>query len=334
MSYTVVRGYGSIMNVPRVFTYAEAKSLFDSIKPLRGRSVEIRPLGSRRNADQYRVRMKDNDVEFILYHTPVITYKSNGDVTLQTDGWNTSSTHQFITHVLKINCYGSRSKSVIEVDLCRYIIGDGLTLGRRDGDWCVLSGGQDLYDWRIDRKSANNVRGRYSEFYKYFKGFLNLRAYELVEKGKYFYDIKYQAVSFSLQEAINLLGSTNHRERGCLEISFMGTEDMNNKSSKGYDHSIKSLLSLIENGQGESAYHNFYRVSMLLLLHLYGDNSYQKGDESRIIHIRLSGILPLFDTVLFKRFSDEVLVWQKLAKGKLPTEKYLSWVTTLPASRE
>ena len=106
-------GYQTVMNVPRVLTYALAKNLFDSIKPIRGRSPEIRPLGSRRDADTYWVRMDGEDVQFVLYKTPVITYRPNGDVVLSNGGYSTVSTHQFFDRVLGVDARASRQVSVI-----------------------------------------------------------------------------------------------------------------------------------------------------------------------------------------------------------------------------
>ena len=352
-------GYATVMNVPRVRTYAQAKSLFDSIKPLRGRAVEIRPLGNRRDADQYWVRMNGDEVEFILYKTPVMTYKPDGDIEITTDGWNTTSTHQFIARVLNVNCYGSRNKSILEVNSCKHVISDKLTLRLENGNWCISGNAQDLYDWRIDRKVANNVRGRYSEFYKYLKGFVNLRTHEITEKF-HWNEIQYQGISFSMKEAVDLIGTVQHsKEKGWWLVGGLSTGGREtdilrkpspvkysiaveyDKAFEEYKGCVNAFLNLVKGGQGDDAYQNFYKASMLLMLYgtrdalhgVGGGFAYQKSEENKVWNIKSNTILPLLDTILFKWHSDEVLVWQKLPKGRLPTDKYVTWVNKQGVSK-
>ena len=181
-------GYQTVMNVPRVTTYSEAKNLYESIKPIRGRSPEIRPLGNRRDADSYWVRMNGEDVEFVLYKSPVITYKPDGAVVLTPDTYSTVSTHQFFDRVLGVDARASRQVSVIgllnkkgEV-VNRYTVRgkDTLTL-KLDalGNWSCIEGAKTQFAWHLNRQEATNVRLRYKEFITYFKGVVSLRTEEI-----------------------------------------------------------------------------------------------------------------------------------------------------------
>jgi len=80
-----VMGYATVQRVPRVHDYAQALRIHDNTKPLRGRSPEIKPLGARRDADTYHVRMNGEAVELVLYRTPVITFMPDDAVVLFVD---------------------------------------------------------------------------------------------------------------------------------------------------------------------------------------------------------------------------------------------------------
>ena len=54
------------MRVPRVDNYEFAKRIYNNTKPLRGRAEEIRPLGNRRDADTYHIRMNGEAVELVF----------------------------------------------------------------------------------------------------------------------------------------------------------------------------------------------------------------------------------------------------------------------------
>ncbi len=117
-------GYATIRRVPRVLYYQEALKIHDSIKPLRGRAIEIRPLGNRRDADTYHIRKNGDAIELVLYKTPVITFMPDGDVVIFIDGYNSVSTHQFIDHVLNIRAQGARRTTVLTINGQKYTIAD------------------------------------------------------------------------------------------------------------------------------------------------------------------------------------------------------------------
>jgi hypothetical protein len=75
--------------------YNHYKNLFESVKPIRGRSVDVRPIGKRRR-DWEIVRMDGDVVECVLYQTPVVRYYPNGDVGVQCGGWASPSTAEFM----------------------------------------------------------------------------------------------------------------------------------------------------------------------------------------------------------------------------------------------
>lgn len=75
--------------------YNHYKNLFESVKPIRGRSVDVRPIGKRRR-DWETVRMDGDVVECVLYQTPVVRYYPDGRVGVQCGGWVSPSTAEFM----------------------------------------------------------------------------------------------------------------------------------------------------------------------------------------------------------------------------------------------
>jgi hypothetical protein len=78
--------------------HAQYKNLHDSIKPIRGRAVEARPIGERRR-DWELIEMDGDVVACRLYNTQVVRYYPDGRIGVQCGGWQTPSTADFIyTH--------------------------------------------------------------------------------------------------------------------------------------------------------------------------------------------------------------------------------------------
>lgn len=75
--------------------YEHYKHLFNSVKPIRGRAVDTRPIGERRR-DWELIQMDGEVVECVLYQTPVVRYYPDGRIGLQCGGWPTPSTAEFI----------------------------------------------------------------------------------------------------------------------------------------------------------------------------------------------------------------------------------------------
>ncbi len=136
-------GYATVKRVPRVFDRRHAKQVHDNAVPIRGRAFEVRPLGNRKDVDIYSVRMDGDDVEFVLYKTPVITYKPDGEIVLRTAGWASVSSHQFIQQVLGIPARGKSGSSVLIVNGQHYTMTGNNPLvirrGEGTGTWRVLA---------------------------------------------------------------------------------------------------------------------------------------------------------------------------------------------------
>jgi hypothetical protein len=75
--------------------YDHYRNKYESIKPIRGRSEEVRPIGERRR-DWETIRMEGDVVACCLYQTQVVRYYPDGRIGLRTGGWATNSTAEFM----------------------------------------------------------------------------------------------------------------------------------------------------------------------------------------------------------------------------------------------
>ena len=339
-------GYQTVMNVPRVETYALAKNLFDSIKPIRGRDPEIRPLGNRRDADSYWVRMNGDDVEFVLYKSAVITYKPDGGVVLTPDTYSTVSTHQFFDRVLGVDARASRQNSVIgllnkkgEV-MNRYTVRgkDTLTLKLdKSGNWQCVEGAKAQFAWHLDRREATNVRNRYKEFITYFKGMVSLRTEEIVMQ---YYNANMSGVRISLNELQTAFGVekpegdephiNNDPDSIIGNMRWMHDKPQRHynygtQRAKEYDEGMAQFMELIKSDQPEDVKHlNFYKGALAVLLS--GDRIYQRGQDDNTYIVKSNPIVKALDTVLLRAHANEVLVRKELPIGSVSKGAYEGWL--------
>jgi len=323
-------GYATVMNVPRVFSYAEAKKIHDSTTPIRGRSPEIRPLGNRRDADSYWVRMNGEDVEFVLYKSAVITYKPDGGVVLTPDTYSTVSTHQFFARVLGVGANAVRQNTVITIGDKRYTVRgkDTLTLKLEGGNWQCVEGAKPQFAWHLDRREATNVRNRYKEFITYFKGMVSLRTEEIEMP---YYSNTYQGIRVSLteiQQAFeteltepdNILGTVQY-------IQDLPQRHYNYGSQREaeYRDGIAWFIEAIKSDQPEDVKHlNFYRGALAVLL--TAERIYQRGQEDNTYIAKAKNITKALDTTLLRAHAEQVLVRKELPIGSVSKGAYDMWL--------
>ena len=350
-------GYATVKRVPQVTDYRDALRRYNTSKPIRGRAFEVRPLGERRDVDTYSIRMNGNDVELVLYKTPVITYKPNGEIVLRTDGWASVASHQFITRVLGIFAHGKAGSSVLRVDKQDYTMtGDKtLTLCREGtGAWKVLEY-ETLYGYKASRKALTNVRSRYSEFRKYLGGFINLRQEEQVlHKGRP-YEQRFNVINFSVQEAVNLFGvmdstyndakALNREKIDCIftkptKLYFFNPTEVQKREYRDrvrrYEENMRAFTETIVNGQPEDVRHeNFYRGAMALLVEGYRErvanvmNEWVLHDYDKDGLVYVNEWVPMIDEAILKHHAEEVLERVQLEVGKTPNPKYASWISEI-----
>jgi len=333
-------GYATVMSVPRVQTYALAKNLHDNTKPIRGRDPEIRPLGNRRDADSYWVKMDGDDVVFMLYKSPVITYKPTGEVVLTPDTYSTVSTHQFFIRVLGVGAQASRNTSVITLGDKRYTIRgkDKLTLRLdKSENWQCVEGAKTQYAWHLNRQEATNVRTRYKEFTTYFKGVVSLRTEEVHIQ---YYNNSLSGIRVSITELQNAFGveksdstephSNNDPDSIIGHMRWMHDQPQRHfnygtQRAGEYQQGITQFLELIKSDQPEDTKHlNFYRGALAVLMS--ADRIYQRGQDDNTYIAKAKPIVKALDTVLLKAHAQQVLVRKELPIGSVSKGAYDRWL--------
>ena len=182
-------GYATVMRVPRIHSYAEALKKYDNTKPMRGRSDDVRPLGERRDADTYSIRKNvwTNAIECVLYRTPVVTFTTEDEVKIKFGTWSSASTCQFITRVLGgVGAYRVKGQVVLGfVGNVKAVIADHeeLVLVRDGNGAWTPKVKQTLYDYRVNRREANNVRKSVSQFRDYMAGVAKLKEERVTSYG-------------------------------------------------------------------------------------------------------------------------------------------------------
>ena len=317
-------GYATVMRVPRVHNYADALRIHDNTKPLRGRSPEIKPLGERRDADTYHIRKHGDAIELVLYKTPVITFMPDGEVVLFVDNHNTVSTHQFISHVLGVSAWGVRRTTVLNINGNKYTLTekDKLRLRKDEGgNWCVLNPTQQ-WSWRLDRKAVTNVRTKYSEFYKYLKGFVNLRTESITQRWN---SSIYDGIHVQQSEFKSLFGSmVSIRSYAYMNKRGKQSLDWNAVKPEQYKASSNAFDCLIRPDQPEEDKHtNFYKAALLLIAKLETDAMDIRVDSATV---RAKHIVPLLDEILFQMYAHHVLVRKALPQGKVSSGIYERWM--------
>jgi len=329
-------GYRTIEGVPHLVRhYATAKRIHDEIKPIRGRSPERRPLGNRRDCDTYWVRMDGDDVQFMLYRTPVLTYKPDNTILIDLAGYNTVSTHQFIAHVLGVYCNGFKGQTVLRYKSDRYVVPkEGMTLRVEEGSYeLTIVNSQRLMGYRLNRAATANVRKRYAEFYQYMKGFINLRS-SMVSFSR----SEYEAVSYTVGEAAEVLGTCWEHERLRVAThSWFGIADKPTESNYHYRFSdraswelayykrVPRFLALIDGADRENKHQDFHKAMMILMTY----NLNPIADEQHLTNVMSygsDGIRKRLEEILFKWFAEEVVEKFELEQGKLCTTSYNKWL--------
>ena len=325
-------GYATVMNVPRVTTYPEAKKIHDNTVPIRGRDPEIRPLGNRRDADSYWVRMNGDDVEFVLYKSPVITYKPDGSVVLTPDTYSTVSTHQFFARVLGVGANAVRQNTVITIGDKRYTVKgkDTLTLKLdASGNWHCVEGAKAQFAWHLDRREATNVRNRYKEFITYFRGMVSLRTEEI--EMPYYGNNTYQGIRVSLteiqqafdtelSEPDNILGTVQYIQDLLQKHYNYGTQ-----REAEYRDGIAWFTETIKSDQPEDTKHlNFYRGALAVLL--TAERIYQRGQQDNTYIAKAKNITKALDTTLLRAHAKDVLVRKELPIGSVSKGAYDRWI--------
>jgi hypothetical protein len=182
--------------------YNHFKNKFHNTAPIRGRTVECRPIAQRRRdweqvVKRYVVEEGALDTEGVdaygayLYQTDCILYLPNGDMYVKTGGWGTPTTAEFINRYIRndMHCYKKYNKIWITYKDQSYPI-DSVkpTIFRYNNanDTYAVENPQPMHQKVIDRTKIKDAREKLNAFRSYAKLMLKLAdgwiSNELVEQ--------------------------------------------------------------------------------------------------------------------------------------------------------
>jgi hypothetical protein len=100
-------------------SYDHYAKRYETTKPIRGRSTDVRPIGERRRDWETITKKALDDCMWSysahLYQTDCVEYLPNGDIILRSGGWQTPSTAEFIDTHSPFHCWKQGGKLWIRV---------------------------------------------------------------------------------------------------------------------------------------------------------------------------------------------------------------------------
>jgi hypothetical protein len=149
--------FGANITLPRcgILAYEEAVIKHDSIKLIRGRSTDIRPLGRRSNDNLTIRRLHDDSIAVRLYHTDIITYRPDG--TIELEPYASRLTDDAVRQIFRGSVtpqYTNPAGPVLWVRHKGYRIPSCAVL---DKDLNLISGSVPFTKYSVDRKLSNEV---------------------------------------------------------------------------------------------------------------------------------------------------------------------------------
>jgi hypothetical protein len=275
-------------------------------------------------------------IELVLYRTAVLTFKKDGDIVVQTNGYNTQSTHEFIGQVLLgVLCNGVRGNTVLSIrdeatgKWVRHIVPKNQTVTLRNVNGrMTVPDPKGNYEYRLDRTATKNLRIRYKDFYTYVDSMIKIRAVEQ-EPHKYKYHQHQEklppVVEFAYQEFADMLGFEAHLITGLKRLKRTFVDIYKRKAE--LDFYISS------DQPAEVRNDNFYAAFLGMALS-EADYGWEDGKMNAFLGmtnntpriVRVNVVRERIDTQILRAHADEVLVWTRLAPDALPNGKYKHWL--------
>jgi len=335
-------GYATITRVPYIYSYEQALKKWQSTKPIRGREPEIRPLGERRDCDRYSIRKNvwTDVIELVLYKTPVVKFTPDNEVILNFGPWSSSSTCQFISGVLaSVRTHRQNGAVVLEFkDGSKAMLGqhEELTLVKdAHGNW-ALKDKQTLYDYRVNRKEANNVRKLVSQFHDYMSGMIKLRA-EKVEgvwgrEGFSSVVTTYADLSAVFGEIRQTGGSEYVKPDvdkwiGLAEKPKHCPPEYKDKRWTDYRERARKFFDLVRNDQDDNARYQNYWIAFNILF-VQEATMYWRANSDTKVSVNIAQFERYLYKTLFTLFADKVFTKVALAEGKVPSGRYDDYMLT------
>jgi hypothetical protein len=159
----------------QIQNYATAVSIEAEIVPIRGKSPECKPLDKKRHKQSVTIRREGEDVVVKAYYTDLLTYKPDGEIVVDTNGYASASTADILTQVLgvRVQPYGGR----LWIQLAGwYVLGRGTRLKHSDHIGRQVMNPTHVQVRQLNRKKTKVVRDKFRPFMDYARGMCKLLA--------------------------------------------------------------------------------------------------------------------------------------------------------------
>lgn len=166
-----------VSGLRQIQNYAKAVEIEAEIVPIRGKSPECKPLDKKRNKQSVTIRREGEDIVVKAYYTDLLTYKPDGEIVVDTDGYISVSTADVLAKILgvRVQPYGGR----LWIQLAGwYVLGRGtrLRLFHDRGFGGEVVNPIHVQVRQLNRKKTKVVRDKFRPFMDYARGMCKLLA--------------------------------------------------------------------------------------------------------------------------------------------------------------
>jgi hypothetical protein len=233
--------------------YESYKNLYDLVKPIRGREVDVRPLGQRRR-DWETIEKRGDNYACRLYQTDAVTYYPDNSVGLVAGVWATPLTAEFIHNHSPFYCYKKYKKLWIRVqtpdgDKHYPIPEEGELLMLRTGEIDGIPAYEPsepivIQQRVVDRDKAKQARESIKPFLEWAKMFMKLSDGWIMAETREQFCSKVETAHWRMQYHYNLPeGIVMHQYYGA---SFVPNELYKYLSECDSDGYMPALLLLLD----------------------------------------------------------------------------------------
>jgi len=275
-------------------TYEEALSHLESTKPIRGKGSNAGKiaLGYRHRTAEFYIEMNaDKSIDCMCYRTPVVSFKPDGNIVVQSGGWASITTCMFIEEVLGISSKVRDCSIVVSFNGGEFKVDNELCLKRVDGRLTALNQ-KPTYVHRVNRKQANIVRKEYAEFNSYLKGFLKLR------EGGIILDTEY----------INLFGADNKRGGHTVKAEMPVDVALRDEAQ------VQKLIDLMQSKDPQKMYEASLRI-----IKQFGHRSYW---QNMGFSMQPASIKRAMDNLIFAKHKDVIFDKEEVPVGTIKKDSW------------
>jgi hypothetical protein len=198
---------------------------------------------------------------------------------------------------------------------------------------------QTLYDYRVNRKEANNVRKQVSMFKDYMAGVVKLKGEEITHNENTYYEQRFSRVKTTYAELIEVFGKDEETQGDPrVRPNTDGWDKLSEKPKyyggvnkdtawQNYREKSEKFFDLVRNDQDDGARHQNYWIAFNVLM-LQGQSLYWRENLDHPITLGMGQFEKVLDKILLTMFADKVFTKVALPEGKVPTGKYNDYVLT------